>query len=62
MSVSKREAEDRSRVDGFEIEIFKLVQREATSEQWKEWLRTPLEHAAAEGNLDLFTRLMNAGA
>ncbi|CAM9401675.1 unnamed protein product, partial [Ectocarpus fasciculatus] len=53
---------DRSRVDGFEIEIFKLVQEGATSEQWKEWLRAPLEHAAAKGNLDLFTRLMDAGA
>ncbi|CAN0387269.1 unnamed protein product [Ectocarpus fasciculatus] len=62
MSASKREEEDRKHVDGFEIEIFKLVQREATSEQWKEWLRAPLEHAAAEGNLDLFTRLMDAGA
>ncbi|CAN0493099.1 unnamed protein product [Ectocarpus sp. 12 AP-2014] len=62
MPGSKREEEDRSRLDGFEIEIFKLVQREATSEQWKEWLRAPLEHAAAEGNLDLFTRLMDAGA
>ncbi|CAN0533316.1 unnamed protein product, partial [Ectocarpus sp. 8 AP-2014] len=61
ISVSKRE-EDRSRLDGFEVEIFKLVRREATSEQWKEWLRVPLEHAAAKGNLDLFTRLMDAGA
>ncbi|CAM9326376.1 unnamed protein product, partial [Pylaiella littoralis] len=33
-----------------------------TSEQWKEWLRAPLEHAAARGNTDLFTRLMDAGA
>ncbi|CBJ25690.1 hypothetical protein Esi_0008_0114 [Ectocarpus siliculosus] len=42
--------------------IFKLVQEEATPEQWKQWLRVPLEHAAAKGNLDLFTRLMDAGA
>ncbi|CAM9885835.1 unnamed protein product [Ectocarpus sp. 8 AP-2014] len=62
MPASNREEADRSRLDGFEIEIFKLVQREATSEQWEEWLRAPLEHAAAEGNLDLFTRLMDAGA
>ncbi|CAM9760384.1 unnamed protein product [Ectocarpus sp. 12 AP-2014] len=61
MSASKREG-DRSCVDGFEIEIFKLVKEGATPEQWKEWLRTPLEHAAASGNLDLFTRLMDAGA
>ncbi|CAM9249933.1 unnamed protein product [Ectocarpus sp. 4 AP-2014] len=62
MPGSNQGEEDRSRVDGFEIEIFKLLQREATSEQWKEWLRAPLEHAAAEGNLNLFTRLMDAGA
>ncbi|CAM9593484.1 unnamed protein product, partial [Ectocarpus sp. 12 AP-2014] len=54
--------EDRSRLDGFELEIFKLVQKEATSEQWREWLRAPLEHAAAEGNTDLFMRLLDAGA
>ncbi|CAN0245586.1 unnamed protein product [Ectocarpus sp. 4 AP-2014] len=46
----------------FETEIFKLVKDEATSKQWKQWLRTPLEHAAAKGNLDLFTRLIDAGA
>ncbi|CAM9435338.1 unnamed protein product [Ectocarpus fasciculatus] len=60
MSAAKRD--DRSRVDGFEMEIFKLVKEEATPEQWKQWLRAPLEHAAARGNLDLFTRLMDAGA
>ncbi|CAM9401749.1 unnamed protein product [Ectocarpus fasciculatus] len=61
MSASNRK-EDRSCVDGFEIEIFKLVKDEATSEQWRQWLRTPLEHAAVKGNLDLFTRLIDAGA
>eukprot|EP00752_Nemacystus_decipiens_P007867 g7028.t1 len=54
--------EDRSRLEGFELEIFKLVRKGATSEQWREWLRVPLEHAAADGNVDLFTRLMDAGA
>ncbi|CAN0409324.1 unnamed protein product, partial [Ectocarpus fasciculatus] len=61
MSAPQREG-DRSLLDGFEIEIFKLVKDKATSEQWKQWLRAPLEHAAAKGNLDLFTRLMDAGA
>ena len=61
MSYSKREG-DRTRLDGFEIDIFKLVLDGATSEQWKEWLRVPLEHAAADGDMDLFTRLMDAGA
>ena len=54
--------ERRSRLDGLELEIFKLVQKRATSEQWREWLRAPLEHAAANGKVDLFTRLMDAGA
>ena len=54
--------EDRTRLDGFELEIFKLVREHATFEQWREWLRVPLEHAAAVGNMDLFTRLMDAGA
>ena len=61
MSASTK-SEDRTRLDGFELEIFKLVREHATSEQWKEWLRAPLEHAAADGNMDLFTRLMDAGA
>ena len=47
---------------GLELEVFKLVAAEATSEQWSKWLRAPLEHAAAKGNMDLFTRLMDAGA
>lgn len=58
----KSKGENRSHLDGFEVEIFKLVREGATSEQWQEWLRAPLEHAAAKGNMDLFTRLMDAGA
>lgn len=52
----------RSLLDGYEPEIFKLVKDHATPEQWREWLRAPLEHAAAKGKTDLFTRLMDAGA
>eukprot|EP00752_Nemacystus_decipiens_P010666 g9497.t1 len=54
--------ERQARLDGFEIEIFRLVMEGATTKQWKEWLRVPLEHAAANGNMDLFTRLLDAGA
>ena len=43
-------------------EIFKLVSYSATSEQWAEWLRVPLEHAVARGNLDLVDTLLQAGA
>ena len=53
---------ERASLEGFEIEIFKLVAFSATPEQWKEWLRVPLEHAAARGNLDLFNKLLGAGA
>ena len=59
---TSEEEPDRSLLDGFEPEIFKLVREHATPEQWREWLRTPLEHAAAKGNTDLFTRLLDAGA
>ncbi|CAB1116737.1 unnamed protein product [Ectocarpus sp. CCAP 1310/34] len=58
--MSASQGEDRSRLDGFELETFKLD--EATSDQWRERLRAPLEHAAAEGNTDLFMRLLDAGA
>ena len=43
-------------------DIFKLVSYSATPEQWAEWLRVPLEHAAARGNLDLVNILLQAGA
>ena len=47
---------------GAEAEIFMLVSAGTTPEQWSEWLRVPLEHAAAAGNHDLFQRLVDAGA
>eukprot|EP00752_Nemacystus_decipiens_P008626 g7703.t1 len=46
---------------GQEAELFKLVSYGATPEQWAEWLRVPLEHAVACGNLDLVNRLLGAG-
>lgn len=48
--------------EGLASQIFKLVATGATPEQWAEWLRVPLEHAAARGNLDLVTVLLGAGA
>ncbi|CAM9677623.1 unnamed protein product [Ectocarpus fasciculatus] len=42
--------------------IFKLVCDRATPEQWAEWLRAPLEHAAGTGNRDLVEKLLEAGA
>ncbi|CAM9757739.1 unnamed protein product, partial [Ectocarpus fasciculatus] len=42
--------------------IFKLVCDRATPEQWAEWLRVPLEHAAATANDDLVSKLLRAGA
>ena len=49
-------------LDGLEIEIFKLVSRATTPEQWAEWLRVPLEHATAQGNHGLVGKLLGAGA
>ena len=43
-------------------EIFDLVSEGATSEQWTQWLRVPLEYAAATGSVNLFKALMTAGA
>ncbi|CAN0415891.1 unnamed protein product, partial [Ectocarpus sp. 12 AP-2014] len=53
---------ERVLLQGMESEIWKLVSYSATPQQWKEWLRVPLEHAAARGNLNLVTSLLEAGA
>ena len=53
---------ERALLEGLEIQILKLVSSSATPEQWKEWLRVPLEHATARGNIDLFNKLLGAGA
>ena len=42
--------------------IFQLVLERSTSEQWAEWLRAPLEHAAGTANHDLMQKLLRAGA
>lgn len=52
----------RTSLQGLEVELFKLVSYGATPEQWGEWLRAPLEHAVARGNLGLVNRLLRAGA
>ena len=59
MTYSKAE---RASLESRATEIFKLVARAAPSEQWEEWLRVPLEHAAVEGNIDLVNALIGAGA
>lgn len=54
---------ERVSLEGQEIEIFKLVSKEgATRQPWAEWLRVPLEHAAAQGNHGLVDNLLGAGA
>ena len=42
--------------------LFKLMCDRATPEQWAEWLRAPLEHAARTANHDLVEKLLKAGA
>ncbi|CAM9848932.1 unnamed protein product, partial [Ectocarpus sp. 13 AM-2016] len=53
---------ERGLLQGMESEIWKLVSYSATPQQWKEWLRVPLEHAAVRGNLNLVNSLLEAGA
>ncbi|CAM9835991.1 unnamed protein product, partial [Ectocarpus sp. 13 AM-2016] len=53
---------ERRLLQGMESEIWKLVSYSATPQQWKEWLRVPLEHAATRGNLNLVNSLLEAGA
>lgn len=53
---------ERASLEGLAIEIFKLISKGATPEQWAEWLQVPLEHAAAQGNLVLVDKLLGAGA
>lgn len=52
----------RELLQGSEIDIFSTVSHGATPKQWADWLRAPLEHAAANGNLDLVEKLLRAGA
>lgn len=54
--------EDRTVLIGLESKLFNLVAKGATSVQWAEWLRVPLEHAVAEGDKDLALSLLKAGA
>ena len=51
----------RASLEGLEKKIFQLVSQAATPEQWAEWLRVPLEHAAAQGNVSLVDKLIEAG-
>ncbi|CAM9704004.1 unnamed protein product [Scytosiphon promiscuus] len=54
---------DRARIlQGAADSIFKLVCDQATSAQWAQWLRLPLEHAAATADYDLVKKLLKAGA
>lgn len=52
----------RARLDGLAEDIFKMVAYGADRKQWGDWLRIPLEHAAARGNLSLVDTLLRAGA
>lgn len=61
MSSSSRQ-QDRSLLRGSEMDIFRPVSATVTTAQWVEWLRAQLESAAAEGNYDLATTLLAAGA
>ncbi|CAB1119849.1 unnamed protein product [Ectocarpus sp. CCAP 1310/34] len=49
-------------LQGVQSELFNLVSNNSTPCRWRQWLRVPLEHAAARGNIDLVSRLLKAGA
>ncbi|CAN0393843.1 unnamed protein product, partial [Pylaiella littoralis] len=55
-------SDDRTALHGMEKRLFELVSNGATSAQWAEWLRVPLEHALAEGDKELAMSLLKAGA
>ena len=52
----------REALRGAEVDTFDLIFEVFTSQQWAEWLKAPLECAAAKGNRDLVQRLVRAGA
>eukprot|EP00752_Nemacystus_decipiens_P003937 g3605.t1 len=54
--------EDRTAIQGCLGKIFRLMSKNSTTEQWTEWLRSPLEHAVAEGEHELVLTLLKAGA
>ena len=55
--------EDRASIlRGEGARIFNVVCDRATTEQWMEWLRVPIEHAASTANADLVDKLLKAGA
>ncbi|CAB1102228.1 unnamed protein product [Ectocarpus sp. CCAP 1310/34] len=62
VSESSDQLSSRVKLRGTEETIFDLVCAGTSKMQWAEWLRTPLEHAASAGNLDLVTKLQEAEA
>ncbi|CAM9206215.1 unnamed protein product [Ectocarpus sp. 12 AP-2014] len=52
----------RTILSGSEAAIFDLIFDTTSIQQWAEWLQTPLEHAVAEGDMDLVVKLAQAGA
>lgn len=56
------ETADRELDQGSILGMFNLVRRGATASQWEEWIRIPLEYAAASGELQLVNALLSAGA
>lgn len=42
--------------------LLSLVTKIADREQWRQWLRAPLEHALAKGKFDIAKELTKAGA
>ena len=56
------ETKSREELRGEEIAIFDRMAKSMTSTQWAEWLKVPLELAAAHGDVILSKKLVGAGA
>ncbi|CAN0216505.1 unnamed protein product [Scytosiphon promiscuus] len=55
-------SQDRAVLNGKGEKVLKFMSKGATSTQWAEWLRAPLEHAVAKGDKSLTQCLLKAGA
>lgn len=54
--------EDRTALQGSLERIFELMSKHSSTEQWTEWLQSPLQHAVSEGDHGLVLTLLKAGA
>lgn len=59
--MAENNTEGREKLRGREVDIFDLISQDSTPKKWAEWLRAPLEAAAAHGDETLALELVGAG-